>query len=44
MAKNRPTTEGFKRYMEAQGHPPLRFLDAVSRGIYFRTYSRSLTQ
>jgi hypothetical protein len=42
MAKNRPTAEGFKRYIEAQGHPPLRFL-VVSRGLYFRAYARTLT-
>jgi hypothetical protein len=42
MAKNRPTAEGFKRFMEAQGHPPLRLLSAVSRGLYFRAYVRTL--
>jgi hypothetical protein len=42
MAKNRPTAEGFKRHIEAQGHPPLRFLDVVSRGLYFRAYVRTL--
>jgi hypothetical protein len=43
MAKNRPTAEGFKRYMEASGHAPLRFHDAVSHGLYFRAYVRTLT-
>jgi|EndMetStandDraft_6_1072998.scaffolds.fasta_scaffold15598_5 hypothetical protein len=33
MAKNRPTAEWFKRYMEASGHAPLRFHDVVSRGL-----------
>ena len=32
-----------KRYIEAQGHPPLHFLDVVSRGLYFRAYVRTLT-
>jgi hypothetical protein len=43
MAQNRPTAEGFKQYMEASGHAPLRFHDVVSRGLYFRTYVRTLT-
>jgi hypothetical protein len=43
MTKNRATTEGFKRYMEASGHAPLRFHDVVSRGLYFRAYVRTLT-
>jgi hypothetical protein len=43
VAKNRPTAGGFKRYMEASGHAPLRFHDAVSRGLYFRAYVRTLT-
>jgi hypothetical protein len=42
MTNNRPTAEGFKRYMEASGHAPLRFYDVVSRGLYFRDYSNSL--
>lgn len=42
--ENRPTAEGFKRYMEeANGHAPLRFHDAVSRGLYLRAYVQTLT-
>jgi len=44
MKKQRPTAAGFKAFMEASGHPPLRLLDVISRGLYFRDYSNSLNK
>jgi hypothetical protein len=40
-ATNRPTAEGFKRYMEASGRAAS--LPRCRVGLYFRAYVRTLT-